>query len=184
MTEKRWFLTCYIPLKPPLPMLQSHCPVYQDCIRIAPRLVFLVFTSMENNASMLLLRLLLWPFSLWGVIVKSMENGSILYKSLPYAVIHCTLSLPGCGSVKSPTFIHYRNQVILVGSIVAPRCLLLSVTCLKNLILFFYWVQVIYIFEFAFMSFWSLQPFRKVGSDNFYRSLSPRPDPRVTGSMA
>jgi len=99
---------------PLLPMLQPHCHAYQDCIRIALRFVILVFTSIESHASMLLWWILLWPFCLWGVIVKSMKNDFILYKSLLYAVSLCTQSLPGCGSLKNPTFIHYKNPVILV----------------------------------------------------------------------
>jgi len=36
MAEEGWFLTCYLPLKPSLAMLQPHCHVYQvhqDCIK-------------------------------------------------------------------------------------------------------------------------------------------------------
>jgi len=38
-----------------------------------------------------------------------------------FAVNNCIISQPVCGLFKNPTFIHYKKQVILFGSIDAPR---------------------------------------------------------------
>jgi len=123
-----WFRTCYLPSKPP-------CLCYNLATMsikiVSSRLVFLVITSMESNASMLLLWLLLWPFCLYRVIVNSsMKNGFILYKSLLYEVSSCTLFLHGCGLVKNLTFIPLQESSHLIWRYkLLQDGLLLSFTC-------------------------------------------------------
>jgi len=135
MTEERW-----LPAYSHLALLQSHCHAQQDCVKQDLYASPYLYGVHSNNAAFMWL--LLWFLSLWGVTESLWGvipcTSLILHKSLLCIVHPSTLTLPGCGLPKNPTVQVSIRSSHLIWKYVCFQMVCSFLTCLKNMILFFY----------------------------------------------